>query len=111
MMFLVPGKFLAARDLEARDLAATEWLSPSIRQVDQRLIIRPHCGGCVKRKRFYFVDAMGWAREYSLRIQAVLSKPNSPCPRVISTAGFGVVGPFGPRTGSSSGILPGNSCG
>jgi hypothetical protein len=26
-------------------------------------------------------------------------------------AGFGVAGPFGPRTGNSSGILPGNSCG
>jgi len=31
--------------------------------------------------------------------------------RGISTAGDGVVGPFGPRTGTSSGISPGNSCG
>ena len=29
----------------------------------------------------------------------------------VSTAGFGVAGPLGPRTGNSSGILPGNSCG
>ena len=26
-------------------------------------------------------------------------------------AGFGVMGPFGPRTGNSSGVLPGSSCG
>ena len=26
-------------------------------------------------------------------------------------AGLGVAGPFGPRTGSSSGVLPGSSCG
>jgi hypothetical protein len=26
-------------------------------------------------------------------------------------AGLGVRGPFGPRIGNSSGILPGNSCG
>ena len=48
-----------------------EWrVRRSIRQVDQRLIIRPHCGGCENESAFYFVDAMGWAREYSLRIQA-----------------------------------------
>src|SRR5882757_6157667 len=28
-----------------------------------------------------------------------------------SVAGFGVRGPSGPRTGSSSGVLPGSSCG
>jgi hypothetical protein len=28
-----------------------------------------------------------------------------------SVAGFGVTGPLGPRTGSSSGLLPGSSCG
>ena len=29
----------------------------------------------------------------------------------VSVAGLGARGPFGPRTGSSSGVLPGNSCG
>jgi hypothetical protein len=28
-----------------------------------------------------------------------------------SVAGLGVLGPFGPRIGNSSGSLPGNSCG
>src|SRR5262252_6564504 len=30
---------------------------------------------------------------------------------VVSGAGLGVRGPFGPRVGTSSGILPGSSCG
>ena len=42
---------------------------------------------------------------HSLRVQAACSFA------LRSVAGFGVVGPLGPRVGNSSGILPGNSSG
>jgi hypothetical protein len=47
MMILVPGKVLAAKESSARGL----------RRIDQRLIIRPECGGLEKADAFYFMNA------------------------------------------------------
>jgi hypothetical protein len=57
----------------------------------------------------YFIKATGCMLHYSLRVQAVRQTLFHMDSR--SVAGLGVRGPFGPRTGSSSGIFPGNSCG
>lgn len=49
------------------------------RRVDQRLIIRPDCGGLESAGAFYFGNATGCTRACSLRIQATRSIPNSYC--------------------------------
>src|SRR5205085_11739433 len=50
MMFLIPGK----------DLGRNGIVLPSIRQVDQRLIIRPDCGGLQSETACYFIAAKGF---------------------------------------------------
>jgi hypothetical protein len=50
------------------------------RQIDQRPIIRPDCGGLENADAFYFDDATGCMRDCSLRIQATVSNPISHCP-------------------------------
>jgi hypothetical protein len=71
-------------------------------------------GRIVAGERFYFIPAMSCGRDYSLCIQNIAHSEG--CKRrlklpLASIAGFGVVGPCGPRTGNSSGILPGSSSG
>jgi hypothetical protein len=103
---------------------------------DQRISVRPDCGGLWRRACLYFQRRKVPTRRCSLRIQAMVSNrhptlpPRHIVPRGISAtpgfrsgsapgksaipasvAGEGGRGPFGPRTGSSSGMRPGNSSG
>jgi hypothetical protein len=56
---------------------------------------------------------MGWRLKTPLFMTHSGARSEPPIQAVAarSVAGFGVAGPFGPRTGSSSGIFPGNSSG
>jgi len=76
----------------------------------QRVIIRPDCGRLQMARSFLFHRHNGLHPPLFIACShhGFHSRPRL-VPR--SVAGLGVRGPFGPRTGSSSGVLPGNSCG
>jgi hypothetical protein len=63
------------------------------------------------------MDVCGKSRERGITSSRELGEPSlhissiCACSIHVSVAGFGVRGPVGPRTGSSSGTLPGNSSG
>jgi hypothetical protein len=99
---------------------------------DQQIDVGPDCGGPRRRTSIYFCARKARMRHCSLRIQAMVSNGqftlsisrgisgwpgfrsrSEPVCAVIpaSVAGEGVRGPFGPRAGNSSGVLPGNSSG
>jgi hypothetical protein len=54
-------------------VAAGSGFRRTFRRVDQRLIIRPDCGGRQNANAIYFDGVMGCMGNYSLRIQTMLS--------------------------------------
>jgi len=64
---LDPRKNLAAR------LAGKSGFRRTFRRVDQRLIVRPDCGGLQNANAIYFDSITGCMRSCSLRIQTMLS--------------------------------------
>jgi hypothetical protein len=69
MMVWIPGKFLAGR------LGRKAWqVSLATRRGDQRIDVRPDCGGTQRRTCIYFSMRKAPIRSCSLRIQGMLSK-------------------------------------
>ena len=86
-----------------------------LRQTDQQPAVRPECGG--HKNEDVFISSAQRVRcalvhyvfRRSIRKRARFGFYT--VPRRPSVAGLGVAGPCGPRTGNSSGVLPGNSSG
>ena len=75
----------------------------------QRVIIRPDCGRLQMARWFLFHRRNGLHAPLFIACSDRGLKRSRPVAQ--SVAGLGVRGPFGPRTGNSSGVLPGSSCG
>jgi hypothetical protein len=102
MMIEIPGKVLAAEKIQ----------QPNGSVSDQQPAIGPDCGG---RKILFHSSNELRARLFIVYSEHCAFRRLQTTPQVAacgpSIAGSGVVGPCGPRTGNSSGILPGSSSG